>query len=992
LGDTALEIDAQKNTINMTNSSSRIILPPLRIPLESALAADLEVWLRYLHEQPDLNDQHNNSNGSIDAAGADAHCLPLAEECMADLARLAEQRMKVREVLLQGYAVAVEQQETLWVYARLLRAFGEQGFRAALRKESKKQARRRSNPNVVLADGSDLEPSAPDTPPPMIALAWTTDADGAEPESCPLWEWEEANIWWTMANLEVFQAQQLAKMARVAPMWKKVMGHYAAAATWVSYLQQEYFCASDLSNQQPTRYLWSVGRTLTWEGLCLWQSLLVATAQRAAVQVTNQAVLKAKLSAAAVQCYTDCQSLLEEEGGGGGERHAWETHVQAWLLYTQATAQAYQAQVHASKQESTAAYHRYSSALEYADRFSQSDIVSKNEEVSKLLLPFVARWQDTCSQLLENTPSVATAAKGELPVIPPQRMVKLDLKSVTKELAKADTSFLNPPLFKNLLSPDLRLQMQSFQAQIETLLLTTVRRAEEKAEKGRRALAIHNLPATLQAYQVSESNGLPVEVWDKIAALQEQNQIDLLQQELWELKDMADMTQQTYKQIMDQLDEDLAMDGSFRQEHPRYKSHDVKVVQTKYRQALQNYETLMETAKTSDSHLLNRLEELPTDPKIKLLSFRKSQLDCLLPSSVGGGARKSDVDVQPLNQALENLSDLFRERDELVQELTTAVQKFNLMDFVQEVVLDPAEQSASALQGIFQSVQESLEDMVQDIQQNMQRQTDLVKHALDENVKFVRAREEMEDTQRRRAATNGGAIHASNRTMVMIHQALEEVDELSKYLEEGKAFYNVVLPKLKRLRQNVEDLSTRLTIARFEYEDQERQTRQEIEDAEMAASMADTGGGGGTTANDLSGVASAAPAGRPKGDDTTDLNLSSGSLLDAPEVGVGIPASDDDEEDSKMHSSMGPRPARRPEADDGDSDRIVSRPHSGGGPRHGVASAVSHQEPARVHVDDAKVAHLIGMDFDPEQVVEALTMYDNNLEQALNFLLSGGEG
>jgi programmed cell death 6-interacting protein len=456
---------------------------------------------------------------------------------------------------------------------------------------------------------------------------------------------------------------------------------------------------------------------------------------------------------------------------------------------------------------------------------------------------------------------------------------------------------------------------------------------------------------------------------------------------------MADMTQQTYKQIIDQLDEDLAMDGSFRREHPRYKSHDVKVVQTKYRQALQNYETLMETAKTSDSHLLNRLEELPTDPKIKLLSFRKSQLDCLLPSSTGGGGRKSDVDVQPLNQALEDLSDLFRERDELVQELTTAVQKFNLMDFVQEVVLDPAEQSTSALQGIFQSVQESLEDMVQDIQQNMERQTELVKHALDENVKFVRAREEAEDVQRQRSATNGGAVHASNRTMVMIHQALEEVDELSKYLEEGKAFYNVVLPKLKRLRQNVEDLSTRLTIARFEYEDQERQSRQEAEDAQMAASMANSGGGGGTTANDLSGAASASPSNRASGDGIADLNLSSSSLLDAPQVGIGIPASDDEEEDSKMHPSMSPRPARRPEADNGDSDhRMVSRPHSGGGPRHGVASAVSHQEPARVHVDDAKVAHLVGMDFDPEQVVEALSMYDNNLEQALNFLLSGGEG
>ena len=49
---------------------------------------------------------------------------------------------------------------------------------------------------------------------------------------------------------------------------------------------------------------------------------------------------------------------------------------------------------------------------------------------------------------------------------------------------------------------------------MDTLLSTTVRRAEEKAEAGRRALAIHNLPHALTAYQqgigsASGSGGLP---------------------------------------------------------------------------------------------------------------------------------------------------------------------------------------------------------------------------------------------------------------------------------------------------------------------------------------------------------------------------------------------------------------------------------------------------------------------------------------------------
>jgi hypothetical protein len=54
--------------------------------------------------------------------------------------------------------------------------------------------------------------------------------------------------------------------------------------------------------------------------------------------------------------------------------------------------------------------------------------------------------------------------------------------------------------------------------------------------------------------------------------------------------------------------------------------------------------------------------------------------------------------------------------------------------------------------------------------------------------------------------------------------------------------------------------------------------------------------------------------------------------------------------------------------------------------RPGVVN-VSHNEP-RVRVDDEKVASLVAMDFDPDKVVAALKKYDNNVEQALNELLS----
>lgn len=62
--------------------------------------------------------------------------------------------------------------------------------------------------------------------------------------------------------------------------------------------------------------------------------------------------------------------------------------------------------------------------------------------------------------------------------------------------------------------------------------------------------------------------------------------------------------------------------------------------------------------------------------------------------------------------------------------------------------------------------------------------------------------------------------------------------------------------------------------------------------------------------------------------------------------------------------------------------------HNRGGVGQPGFEQVSHDVPA-VRVDDEKVASLVAMDFDPEQVVQALRKYDNDVERALNDLLGG---
>jgi len=55
---------------------------------------------------------------------------------------------------------------------------------------------------------------------------------------------------------------------------------------------------------------------------------------------------------------------------------------------------------------------------------------------------------------------------------------------------------------------------------------------------------------------------------------------------------------------------------------------------------------------------------------------------------------------------------------------------------------------------------------------------------------------------------------------------------------------------------------------------------------------------------------------------------------------------------------------------------------------HPTIGAAALQTTATSNVDDEKVATLVGMDFDPDKVVAALEKHNNNVDQALNELLS----
>jgi len=92
---------------------------------------------------------------------------------------------------------------------------------------------------------------------------------------------------------------------------------------------------------------------------------------------------------------------------------------------------------------------------------------------------------------------------------------------------------------------------------------------------------------------------------------------------------------------------------------------DVEQVQKTFRQVLTNYDRLVTSAAESDRVLFEKSQRMESDPKFRLLKYRKAELDELVARSGGANShsrRRSNpaddatIDVTALATHLENLS------------------------------------------------------------------------------------------------------------------------------------------------------------------------------------------------------------------------------------------------------------------------------------------------------------------------------------------------
>jgi BRO1-like domain len=348
--------------------------------------------------------------------------------------------------------------------------------------------------------------------------------------------WERANVLFNIAICHCHQAASWQALdSRVG--WTKAGVSWQQAATVVQYLRSETMASASLL---------AASSTLAPYFLQLWESYLLAEAQRAAYQTFfRQARPKhfmlAKLAAAAAPLYGLVEKICAQRnassltsttgntsssgstGGTGGAHHHsnglldWEDSARAWGMWMTALAEHHQSIVHREKQERGLELARLEGALKFGNfckEFCESSgplLDNLTHQVWPVLQEIDQRLEvaetENDMQYHETVPE-----HDELPEVAPQLSVKTDLESIGKLLPP-----LSKPMFTGILDASLRRHVDTFRSEIQNVVAQTEWLVESKTTAARQALAAVSLPHSLTAYRQQQAGGgIPTELWDRI--------------------------------------------------------------------------------------------------------------------------------------------------------------------------------------------------------------------------------------------------------------------------------------------------------------------------------------------------------------------------------------------------------------------------------------------------------------------------------------------
>jgi UBA/TS-N domain len=362
----------------------------------------------------------------------------------------------------------------------------------------------------------------------------------------------------------------------------------------------------------------------------------------------------------------------------------------------------------------------------------------------------------------------------ELPEIPAQpAVIKINpqLESMLKIPTTTTTTTNNLGLLHSTTTTTMRPEFQplvsQFQSSLQSLVLEKSRLAERKTETARTALQSVHLPQSITAYTNAEQTLSSQQQQQQQPVPPPHNNNDTTTAEL---QRSAESAWGLVESIDRRIDEDLTGD-----------------IQMTFRNALTQYQTLLEKAALSDSALRDRsLPRVPvTTPSI----------------------------VTELSQSLAQLSTLFHERDTAVRNLRSRVDQQQQLLYLSTVVrhCETEDQVRTNLATVRQTLEE---ESIGPLERNFEQQSKLLYQIMQENDRFQR-----------------------DEDLALLEDAVGQHDRFARHLQEGLSFYHTIMPKLQKLAAQVDEVCARLLLSSSDDDNDNDKRSTAIVDDEKVANL-----------------------------------------------------------------------------------------------------------------------------------------------------------
>ncbi len=796
-----------------------------------------------------------------------------SSDCQGDLETIGKLRMDIGSILMES--------ETL-------KSIGDESVHSMALSEVAEKLHQYYNYLLECEGFGMVQQRSEDLPPPLefLSLNWQSSAVETGPfvfQKADSLEAERANVMWNLAALEAHQASKEDTTTKLG--WNKASKRLQNAASWLGHL------LTLIQDQGLNHYCGEMSTSF----VSFWQALLLAQAQHCIYDSLScvkrpMQLLAAKLAAAAVPLYGEVEMIAQNDESLTTESASvvpgWINFARAWGAYMSCQAEYHQSQIHKEKKQWGQELARLDLAyqhvavckslceeqqpqttkildelrgqvdkkltvlqerLEVAQRENNEthrQAIPTQHELAEIIGEKLVKCDELLSKLLRPK-STEPIFQGKPPSVEPTPITANsvdpnpefhDNSGVTPTPLPIETAAPPPQLNaavsssfldrkpKSTPSPHLQTYVAIFKVEMNEIIQELARDSEDQSEVARLQLNEVHLPHSVTTYKQEQSGGgLPDELWERVHAIQVDNSIIQLKQDLWELNDAVELARGTHQKVTDQLDYDTRTDQTFREENPNFSGHDASDAQRSFRKRLANYHKLLSSAQEGDLVLFEKMKQFDIEPKYDLLQLPKSQLDLLLP-----GAQNRDtemvVDTEHLSYLCGELIALFQKKADLITTLKNEFHNFDIARALETRVASTRKTDKDYLNAT-KDAQKAFDKLLNEIRSSMKHQDELQTAVLVENESFMNAR---------RRTTNSQSAESC---IAMMEDAIDEIDQLSKHLKEGKDFYSVVIPKLDELKQQVGDVSTRLTVERLEYCEHQNKATQEQEDAEMAQQL-----------------------------------------------------------------------------------------------------------------------------------------------------------